>query len=106
LPKKYPLKEGKPNLTTNEKAGLFTPEIFFAIQLNEGCRLLEEKIVDGYKIIDEAMLAGMDMPGPFGMGKKNYEKWSKMLIELVEKTQIKYFIPCEMMKSGEFLNHK
>ncbi len=98
--------EGKPNITTNEKAGLFNPEIYFAIQLNEGCRLLEEKIVDGYKVIDETMLAGMDMPGPFGAGKKNYEKWSKMLIDLLEKTEIEYFNPCEMMKSGEFLNHR
>ena len=98
--------EGKPNITTNEKAGLFNPEIYFAIQLNEGCRLLEEKIVDGYKVIDETMLAGMDMPGPFGAGKKNYEKWSKMLTDLLEKTEIEYFNPCEMMKSGEFLNHR
>ena len=97
--------EGKPNITTNEKAGLFNPEIYFAIQLNEGCRLLEEKIVDGYKVIDETMLAGMDMPGPFA-GKKNYEKWSQMLIELAETTQINYFKPCDMMKSGAFLKFR
>jgi len=95
--------EGKPNIKTSEKAGLFSPEHYYAIQLNEGCRLLEEKIVSGYKIIDDTMLAGMDMPGPFGAGKNNYEKWALMLEELVEMTQINYFKPCKMMKTGTFL---
>ena len=99
----YKWVEGKPIRKTNEKAGLFNPEQYFAIQLNEGCRLLEEKIVSGYKIIDDTMLAGMDMPGPFGAGKKNYEKWSLMLEDLAETTQINYFKPCDMMKSGAFL---
>ncbi|TET04554.1 MAG: 3-hydroxyacyl-CoA dehydrogenase family protein [Promethearchaeota archaeon] len=99
----YEWVEGKPNRKTNEKAGLFNPEHYYAIQLNEGCRLLEEKIVSGYKIIDDTMLAGMDMPGPFGAGKKNYEKWSLMLEDLAETTQINYFKPCDMMKSGAFL---
>jgi len=99
----YEWVEGKPNRKTNEKAGLFNPEHFYAIQLNEGCRLLEEKIVSGYKIIDDTMLAGMDMPGPFGAGKRNYEKWSLMLEDLAETTQINYLKPCEMMKSGAFL---
>ena len=102
----YEWVEGKPNIKTDEKAGIFSPEQYYAIQLNEGCRLLEEKIVSGYKIIDDTMLAGMDMPGPFGAGKKNYEKWSIMLEELVEMTQINYFKPCEMMKSGAFLKLK
>ncbi|HUW91025.1 MAG TPA: 3-hydroxyacyl-CoA dehydrogenase family protein [Candidatus Nanopelagicaceae bacterium] len=102
----YEWAEGKPNIKTNEKAGLFNPEQYYAIQLNEGCKLLEEEIVSGYKVIDDTMLAGMDMPGPFGAGKKNYEKWSQMLIELAETTQINYFKPCDMMKSGEFLNFK
>jgi len=99
----YEWVEGKPNRKTNEKTGLFNPEQYYAIQLNEGCRLLEEKIVSGYKVIDDTMLAGMDMPGPFGAGKRNYEKWTIMLEELAETTKINYFKPCEMMKSGAFL---
>ncbi len=95
--------EGKPKISFYEKAGLFSPEHYYAIQLNEGCRLLEEKIVSGYKIIDDTMLAGMDMPGPFGAGKKNYEKWSQMLDDLSEFTGIAYFRPCNLMKSGNFL---
>ncbi len=102
----YEWVEGKHDLKTNEKAGLFSLEQFYAIQLNEGCRLLEEGIVSGYKVIDDTMLAGMDMPGPFGAGKNNYEKWSLLLEELVETTQINYYKPCEMMKSGSFLKLK
>jgi 3-hydroxyacyl-CoA dehydrogenase len=98
--------EGKPKIKSNEKAGLFNLEQFYAIQLNEGCRLLEEGIVKSYKIIDDTMLAGMDMPGPFGAGKNNYEKWSLILEDIVKMTGIAYYKPSDMMKSGEFLKFK
>ncbi|MFX0058752.1 MAG: 3-hydroxyacyl-CoA dehydrogenase family protein [Candidatus Hodarchaeota archaeon] len=96
--------EGKPKRQTNEKAGLFSLENYYAIQLNEGCKLLKEEVVSGYKIIDDAMLAGMDMPGPFTAGKKNYQNWSKLLIDLSEETGLNYFKPCDLMKSGKFIN--
>ncbi len=99
----YDWSEGKPNIKTKEKAELFNPEHYYAIQLNEGCRLLEEGIVSNYKSVDDTMLAGMDLPGPFGPGKKNYVKWTKMLEELSEKTGLTYIKPCELMKSGEFV---
>ena len=98
--------EGKPKIKYYEKAGLFNLEQFYAIQLNEGCRLLEEGIVKSYKIIDDTMLAGMDMPGPFRAGKNNYEKWSLILEDIVKMTGITYYKPCDMMKSGEFLKFK
>jgi len=99
----YEWKEGKPVLKKVNGAGLFDPEMFLAIQLNEGCKLLEEGIVSGYKMIDDTMMAGMDMPGPFGAGKRNYTKWTKMLEEFLAKSGIKYLKPCNLMKSGEFL---
>jgi hypothetical protein len=74
-----------------------------AIVLNEGCRLLEEGVATGYKIIDDANMAGMNVPGPFGMGKKKYQKWIEMLEELADKTGKDYLRPCEMMKTGKFL---
>ncbi len=95
--------ERKPIVDTTKKAGLFNFDLFFALQLNEGCRLLEEGIVSGYKIIDDTMLAGMDMPGPFAAGKRNYKKWTKLLDDFVEKSGKDYFKPCELMKSGGFL---
>ena len=99
----YEWYEGKPKITTDEKAGLFNPEYYFAIQLNEGCRLLEEEIVSGYKMIDDTVLAGMDMPGPFGVFKHRTSNWTQLLEELAETTQISYYKPCRMMESGDFL---
>ncbi|MFX1388464.1 MAG: 3-hydroxyacyl-CoA dehydrogenase NAD-binding domain-containing protein [Promethearchaeota archaeon] len=86
-----------------EPAGLFNLESSMAILLNEGCRILEEGIASGFKIIDDANMAGMNSPGPFAAGKKNYEKWSALLEELAEKTGKDYLRPCELMKSGEFI---
>ncbi|MFW9875008.1 MAG: 3-hydroxyacyl-CoA dehydrogenase family protein [Candidatus Thorarchaeota archaeon] len=97
-------KNGKPIIDKKiKKAGLLEIELFWAIQLNEGCRLLEKGIVSGYKIIDDIMLAGMNVPGPFASGRKNYEKWSLKLKELYEKTGKKYFIPCKLMTTGDFI---
>lgn len=96
--------ENKPIIDKNvKKAGLLDVECFFAIQLNEGCRLLEMRIASGYKMIDDIMMAGLNSPGPFGPGKRNYEKWSKMLEDLAEKTGKNYLKPCELMKSGKFI---
>jgi len=96
-------KDGHLKSFSTKKANLFNMDTYFAIQLNEGCRLLKEGIVSGYKIIDDTMLAGMDVPGPFGAGKRNYKKWCELLEDLVEKTGKEYFIPCELMKSGKFI---
>ncbi len=97
-------KEGKSIINLEKKANIFNIELFMAIYLNEGCRLLEEGIVSGYKIIDETMLAGMDMPGPFSPGKNNYQKWTKLLEDFAEKSGITYLKPCDLMKSGGFVN--
>lgn len=85
-----------------EPAGLFDLNTVFAIMLNEGCRILDEGIASGFKVIDEANMAGMNAPGPFGAGKKNYEEWSKVLNDLADKTGKDYFRPIDLMKSGEF----
>lgn len=94
---------GKPLINKAEKANLIDLDLFMAFQLNEGCRLLEEGVVSGYKVIDDTMLAGMSMPGPFGPGKRNYENWSKLLEDFVKKSGKEYFKPCDLMKSGGFL---
>jgi enoyl-CoA hydratase / 3-hydroxyacyl-CoA dehydrogenase len=93
----------KAKVKAAEPAGLFNLENTMAILLNEGCRILEEGIASGYKIIDDANMAGMNSPGPFAAGKKNYEKWSKLLEDLADKTGKDYLRPCELMKSGEFV---
>lgn len=99
----YNWTSGKPKINLNRKAGIYNPEMSMAIMLNEGCKLLEESIVSGYKIIDDVMLTGTSIPGPFGPGKRNYEKWSEMLEEFVKISGKKYLQPCALMKSGGFI---
>lgn len=86
-----------------EKAGLIKLELVNAIQLNEACRILEEGIVSGYKIIDDAVSAGMGSPGPFITGKRKYKEYSQLLEQFCKESGFTYFMPCELMKSGEFL---
>lgn len=102
----YEWKEGKHVSKTTKKADIFNAELYYAIQLNEGCKLLEEGIVSGYKIIDDTMLAGMDMPGPFGAGKKKYREWSKLLEEFSKESGLQYLKPCKLMASGDFIKMK
>ena len=100
----YDWSAGRPKIDKSTKSGLFNVEQIMAIMLNEGCRLLEEKVVTGFKVIDDANMAGMNTPGPFGAGKKQFEKWSKLLEDLADKTGNEYFRPCELMKSGGFVS--
>ena len=99
----YDWTKGKPKINLSKKAGLFNPEVALAIQLNEGCKLLEENIVSSYKIIDKIMLKGTNMPGPFSVGRNNFEKWSKILKDIAEKSGKNYLKPCRLMKSGDFV---
>ena len=92
----------KAKIKEAEPAGIFNLFTTFAIMLNEGCRILDEGIASGYKIIDDANMAGMNAPGPFGAGKRNYEKWAERLDDLADKTGKDYFRPIELMKSGKF----
>ncbi len=94
---------GRPKIDKSQKAGLFSVENSMAIMLNEGCRLLEEKVVTGFKVIDDANMAGMNTPGPFGGGKNQFEKWSNLLNDLADKTGKDYLRPCELMNSGGFV---
>lgn len=84
----------------------FDAEIFEAIKLNEGCRLLEEGVTDSYQLIDKVCFNGFFIKGPFRQGKRKYIEWSKKLDALVEKTGISYFKPCELMQSGRFLSYR
>ena len=97
-------KQGEPIISKEKKAGLFNIELFMAIQLNEGCKLLEEGIVKGYKTIDETIMAGMNLPGPFGPGKRNYHRWVGLLEDFVEESGINYVKPCNLLKTGKFLH--
>ena len=92
----------KEKIKEAEPAGIFDLMKTFAIMLNEGCRILEEGIASGYKIIDDANMAGMNAPGPFGMGKRMPGKMKDLLEELVEETGVEYFKPTELLETEEF----
>jgi enoyl-CoA hydratase/3-hydroxyacyl-CoA dehydrogenase len=103
-----PIKELEPidQDSGNFLANLFNPDAFLAIRLNEACRLLEEGVLNSYELIDEVLLKGNFMEGPFVQGKEKYKEYSKLLYEIAEKTGKSYLKPCNMMESGKFLTLK
>jgi enoyl-CoA hydratase/3-hydroxyacyl-CoA dehydrogenase len=96
----------KPKMDLPKKAELFNLELFMAIQLNEACRLLEEKVISSYKEIDKAVIAAMNMPGPFSVGKRHHKVWSQLLENFSETSGLSYLKPCQLLKSGKFLEMK
>jgi len=96
----------EPSIDRSKTAGLVDIELLIAIQLNEGCRMIEEGCVSNYKIIDKAVSTGYRSPGPFSMGKKNYKQLVVKLDEFAELTGRKYLKPCKLMRSGGFLDMK
>jgi len=50
----------QPDFSNIKKAGIVDRDVSLAIRLNEGCRILEEGITTGWKVIDDANMAGMN----------------------------------------------
>ncbi|MCF2141915.1 MAG: 3-hydroxyacyl-CoA dehydrogenase family protein [Candidatus Lokiarchaeota archaeon] len=98
--------QGRPKLLNEPKANLLSAELLDAIEANEGCRLLEEGVVKHWHIIDETMMAGFNRPGVMKDAVSNYEKWAKMLEEIAGKIDKPYLMPCEMLKTGKFIELK
>jgi enoyl-CoA hydratase/3-hydroxyacyl-CoA dehydrogenase len=96
----------QPDFSKIKKAGLVNPGIGLAIRLNEGCRILEEGIASGWKVIDDANMAGMNFPGPFEYGIKNWQNLVKILEEFAEKIGSEYLKPCDLFRSGKFVEMK
>jgi enoyl-CoA hydratase/3-hydroxyacyl-CoA dehydrogenase len=92
-----------PEIDVSKKAGILEVEPIIAVMLNEGCRLLEEGVVKGFKTIDDAISAGFHLPGPFITGKKKYEEYSNLLEDIAKKSGMNHLKPCNLMKSGAFL---
>jgi len=88
------------------KARIYKLKYPLAIMLNEACRVLEEKITDSWEVIDKTLMAGMNMPGPMAPNVNTYEKQIAVLEELVELTGKEYFKPCELLKSGKWVEMK
>jgi len=91
---------------TAGKARLMKLGYPIAIMLNEGCRVLEEGVTTSWEVIDQVLMAGMNMPGIMGPNLNNSAKQVEVLNELVEMTGKKYFTPCELLKSEAWINYK
>jgi enoyl-CoA hydratase/3-hydroxyacyl-CoA dehydrogenase len=100
----YDWSKGRPQPDLSTKAGLVDRQVFSAISANEGCRILEEGVVKSWKVIDEAILAGMNFPGPMQYATTNYKELTKVLEEYSEKLGKSYLKPCELLKSGKFVD--
>jgi enoyl-CoA hydratase/3-hydroxyacyl-CoA dehydrogenase len=100
----YDWSKGRPQPDLSKKAGLVDRRVFGAITANEGCRILEEGVVNSWKVIDEAILAGMNFPGPMQYATTNYKDLSKVLEEYSKKLNKSYILPCDLLKSGKFID--
>ncbi|MFX1596043.1 MAG: 3-hydroxyacyl-CoA dehydrogenase NAD-binding domain-containing protein [Promethearchaeota archaeon] len=98
--------DGKPITQGAKRANLGDLDCFMALQMNEGCRLLEEGIVSSYNTIDKTMIAGMRSRGPFESGMDRYKEWCNLLDDFAEKSGKNYFRPTKLMRSGDFLKYK
>ncbi|GAG58066.1 unnamed protein product, partial [marine sediment metagenome] len=88
------------------KARLYKLKYPLAIMLNEACRVLEEGVTTSWKVIDDTLMAGMNMPGPMAPNVNTWSKQVEVLEELVEFTGKEYFKPCEMLTSGKWTEMK
>jgi enoyl-CoA hydratase/3-hydroxyacyl-CoA dehydrogenase len=100
----YDWTKGRPQPDLSKKAGIVNTEIFAAINANEGCRILEEGVVSNWKVIDKAILAGMNFPGPMEYASKNFKRLADLLEETAEKLCKSYLKPCDLLKSGKFVD--
>jgi len=73
-----------------------------AIRMNEACRLIEEGVIKGYKIINKIDYIENRQQKTFELGIEKYEEWSEILEYFAQKLGRSYLKPCEMMKSGKF----
>ncbi len=102
----YDWSKGRPKPNLSKKAGIVNPMVYTAIGANEGCRVLEEGVCRSWKVIDEAILAGMNFPGPMKAATKEYRQMAKLLDKYSEKLKKQYLKPIELFKSGNFRRYE
>ncbi len=85
-----------------EKCTLISIEELKALEANEGCRILDERIVDDVSIIDEIIEAAYNRPGVMEEAKHKYKLWTKILTALSEKTGKDYLKPCSSFINGVY----
>ncbi|MFX1365457.1 MAG: 3-hydroxyacyl-CoA dehydrogenase NAD-binding domain-containing protein [Promethearchaeota archaeon] len=99
--------KGRPQVDKKAgKAKIYQLKYPIAIMLNEACRVLEEGVTTSWEVIDETLKAGMNMPGPMAANVNTWQRQVEVLNELVELTGKEYFKPCELLKSGKWVEMK
>jgi enoyl-CoA hydratase/3-hydroxyacyl-CoA dehydrogenase len=88
------------------KARLYKMKYPLAILLNEACRVLEEGITTSWENIDNVLMAGMNMPGPMAPNINNSAKQCEVLNEVADMTGKEYLRPCDLLKSGKWVDMK
>lgn len=102
----YDWSKGRPTPDLSKKAGIVNPLVFKAIAANEGCRVLEEGVCTSWQVIDDAILAGMNFPGPMKLATEKYQVMTELLEEYAEKLGKLYLKPVELLRSGKFKDLK
>ncbi|MHA2009396.1 MAG: 3-hydroxyacyl-CoA dehydrogenase family protein [Promethearchaeota archaeon] len=75
-----------------------------AIRMNEACRLIEEGVIKGYETINKVDTIGDNRQETFLLGMEKYKEWSEILEDFAQKLGKPYLNPCNMMKSGRFID--
>ncbi|MHA1746901.1 MAG: 3-hydroxyacyl-CoA dehydrogenase NAD-binding domain-containing protein, partial [Promethearchaeota archaeon] len=98
--------QGFPKLDKTTKAGILSVDVMDAIEANEGCRCLEEGVVNQWEVIDNAMMAGFNRPGVMAAATEKHVEWVALLEETAAKLGKEYLKPCALFKSGKFIEMK
>ncbi len=88
------------------KAKIYNIKYPIAIMVNEACRTLEEAIIPSWKVIDDALMAGFNMPPPMAPNINNSAKIVDDLNELMDLTGKEYFKPCDLLISEKWVDMK
>lgn len=95
-----PVIEGRP---AHPDAGIgIDLELVMALQFNECCRIVDERLLPDFSRIDEYITAAIRSPGPCAMGFERHREWCTRLDELSRNSGKPYFAPCERMRAGVF----
>lgn len=95
----------RPTIDMSKADPNFDPMDLICIQVNEGTKLIEDKVAKDAAEIDKAMVNGGGAPlGPFALAKgMGWAKVAERCSGIAKKTGIKWFEPTETLKKGNII---